>query len=124
VDYSARASAAAGRTILGEEAGLVGTLLVSLLFLAVALRALKISRQSGDRFGEMIVIGIGCSVFVYATLNMFVATGLFPVTGLPLPFLSYGGSALVVNAFSIGILLNVSKRKWPPGETTLRRRSA
>ncbi len=96
-------------SILGEEAGLVGTLLVSLLFLMLVLRTLKISQKSGDRFGEMLVSGIGCSVFVYAILNMFVATGLFPVTGLPLPFLSYGGSALVVNAFSIGIVLNVSK---------------
>lgn len=97
-------------SILGEEAGLIGTLLVSGLFLLLALRVLKISRNSDDRFGEMLVLGIGCSVFVYAFLNIAVATGLFPVTGLPLPFLSYGGSALVVHAFSIGILLNVSKR--------------
>ncbi len=97
-------------SILGEEVGLIGTMFVSLLFLLLGLRALKISRQSNDRFGEMLVIGIGSTVFVYAIFNMFVATGLFPVTGLPLPFLSYGGSALVVNAFSIGILLNVSKR--------------
>jgi cell division protein FtsW len=55
-------------------------------------------------------VGIASSVFVYAALNMYVATGLFPVTGLPLPFLSYGGSALVVNAFSVGVLLNLSRR--------------
>ena len=98
-------------SILGEEAGLVGTFLVSLLFLLLALRALKISTKSGDTFGQFLVIGIGASVFVYAVLNMMVATGLFPVTGLPLPFLSYGGSALVANAFSVGILLNVSKKR-------------
>jgi cell division protein FtsW len=98
-------------SILGEEAGLIGTMLVSSLFLLLALRALKLSQNSGDRFGEMLVTGIGCSVFVYAIMNMSVAAGLFPVTGLPLPFLSYGGSALVVNAFSIGILLNVSKKR-------------
>jgi cell division protein FtsW len=97
-------------SILGEEAGLVGTMLISLLFLLLVLRTLRVSQSSGDRFGEMLVLGIGCSIFVYAILNMFVATGLFPVTGLPLPFLSYGGSALVVNAFSLGIVLNVSKR--------------
>jgi cell division protein FtsW len=98
-------------SILGEETGLMGTMLVSLMFLLLALRALKISRRCNDTFGEMLVIGIGCSVFWYATLNMYVATGLFPVTGLPLPFLSYGGSALVVNAFAIGVLLNISRGK-------------
>jgi cell division protein FtsW len=98
-------------SILGEELGLLGTLAVSLAFLLLALRALKISLNSGDRFGHMLALGIGCSIFVYALMNMLVATGLFPVTGLPLPFLSYGGSALVVNAFSVGILLNVSKKR-------------
>jgi len=111
-------------SILGEEIGLIGTVFVSLLFLLLALRALKISRNSDDRFGEMLVIGIGCTVFVYAFLNMFVATGLFPVTGLPLPFLSYGGSALVVNAFSIGILLNVSKKTMEQKSSPIRRRTA
>ncbi len=59
----------------------------------------------------MLAIGIGCSIFWYAAMNMYVATGMFPVTGLPLPFLSYGGSALVVNAFAVGVLLNVSRHK-------------
>jgi cell division protein FtsW len=111
-------------SILGEEAGLIGTMFVSLLFLLLALRALRISRESNDRFGEMLTVGIGSTVFVYAILNMFVATGLFPVTGLPLPFLSYGGSALVVNAFAIGILLNVSKRLGTYGAIRVRRRMA
>ena len=59
----------------------------------------------------MLVVGIGSSIFVYAALNMYVATGLFPVTGLPLPFLSYGGSALVVNAVAVGVLLNISRAR-------------
>jgi cell division protein FtsW len=109
-------------SILGEEMGLVGTLAVSLLFLLLALRALKISTRSADTFGEMLVIGIASSVFVYASLNMLVATGFVPVTGLPLPFLSYGGSALVVNAFSIGVLLNVSKKNSTRGVNFMRRR--
>jgi len=108
-------------SILGEEAGLVGTLIVSMLFLLLVLRALKISTKSGDIFGELLVVGIGGSVFIYAVLNMLVATGLFPVTGLPLPFLSYGGSALVVNAFSVGILLNVSKTRSRRGIVRKRR---
>jgi cell division protein FtsW len=98
-------------SILGEETGLVGTMLVSTMFLLLVLRALKVSRRCSDNFGEMLVIGIGCSIFWYAMLNMYVATGMFPVTGLPLPFLSYGGSALVVNAFAVGVLLNVSRHR-------------
>lgn len=98
-------------SILGEETGLVGTVLVSLMFLLLVLRALKISQRCNDVFGEMLVVGIGSTVFWYAALNMYVATGLFPVTGLPLPFLSYGGSALVVNAFAVGVLLNVSRSR-------------
>jgi cell division protein FtsW len=98
-------------SILGEETGLIGTMLVSSMFLLLVLRALKISRRCSDTYGQMLVVGIGCSIFWYAVLNMYVATGMFPVTGLPLPFLSYGGSALVVNAFAIGVLLNVSRRR-------------
>jgi len=109
-------------SILGEETGLIGTLVVSLLFLLLAARALKISTRSTDAFGEMLVLGIGTSIFVYSSLNMLVATGIIPVTGLPLPFLSYGGSALVVNAFSIGVLLNVSKKNSTRGVNFMRRR--
>jgi cell division protein FtsW len=109
-------------SILGEETGLVGTIIVSLLFLLLALRALKISSKSTDTFGGMLVLGVASSVFVYATLNMLVATGLIPVTGLPLPFISYGGSALVVNAVSIGVLLNVSRKLSGRGVNFLKRR--
>jgi cell division protein FtsW len=97
-------------SIVGEEGGLLLTLLVSGMFLALSLRALKISYECSDRFGQVLGVGISASVFIYAMLNMFVVTGLFPVTGLPLPFLSYGGSALVVNGFAVGVLLNLSRR--------------
>jgi len=94
-------------SILGEELGIVGTVLVSGLFLLLALRALKIARRCGDVFGEMLAVGIGSSIFIYAALNMAVATGMLPVTGLPLPFISYGGTALVINSIAVGILINV-----------------
>lgn len=97
-------------SIVGEEGGLILTVVVSGLFLVLALRGLKIASECSDRFGQLLGVGIASSIFVYAMLNMFVATGLFPVTGLPLPFLSYGGSALVVNAFGVGVLLNLSRR--------------
>lgn len=100
-------------SIVGEEGGLVLTLLVSGAFLALTLRALKIAHECSDRFGQLLGVGIASSIFVYAILNMYVVTGLFPVTGLPLPFLSYGGSAMVVNAFAVGVLLNLSRRRAP-----------
>jgi cell division protein FtsW len=100
--------------IAGEEGGLLLTLLVSGAFLALTLRAFKISHGCSDRFGQLLGVGISASVFVYAILNMYVVTGLFPVTGLPLPFLSYGGSAMVVNAFAVGVLLNLSRRHANP----------
>jgi len=109
-------------SILGEEIGLIGTLLVSGMFLLLALRALKLSSNCDDRFGEMLAVGVSATIFVYAILNMYVATGLFPVTGLPLPFLSYGGSALVMNAFAVGVLLSVSRRghRWSSPATGAR----
>jgi cell division protein FtsW len=97
-------------SIVGEEGGLLLTLAVSGAFLFLALRGLRIAHECSDRFGQLLGVGITASVFVYAALNMYVATGLFPVTGLPLPFLSYGGSALIVNAFSVGVMLNLSRR--------------
>jgi len=97
-------------SIVGEEGGLLLTLAVSGAFLFLALRGLKIAHDCSDRFGQLLGVGITASVFVYAALNMYVATGLFPVTGLPLPFLSYGGSALIVNAFAVGVMLNLSKK--------------
>jgi cell division protein FtsW len=97
-------------SIVGEEGGLLLTLAVSGAFLVLALRGLRIAHDCSDRFGQLLGVGITASVFVYAALNMYVATGLFPVTGLPLPFLSYGGSALIVNAFSVGVMLNLSRR--------------
>lgn len=98
-------------SIVGEEGGLVLTLVVSGAFLALTLRGLRIAHDCSDRFGQLLGVGIAASIFVYAGMNMFVATGLFPVTGLPLPFLSYGGSAMVVNAFAVGVLLNLSRRR-------------
>jgi cell division protein FtsW len=97
--------------IVGEEGGLVLALVVSGAFLALALRGLRIAHDCSDRFGQLLGVGIAASIFVYAGLNMFVATGLFPVTGLPLPFLSYGGTAMLVNAFAVGVLLNLSRRR-------------
>jgi cell division protein FtsW len=95
---------------VGEEGGLLLTLAVSGAFLFLALRGLKIAHDCSDRFGQLLGVGISASVFTYAALNMYVADRAVPGDRLPLPFLSYGGSALLVNAFSVGVMLNLSKR--------------
>jgi len=97
--------------IIGEELGFIGTLFVIFLFLLFAWRGWKISRQSTDYFGSLLALGITLLVAFQSLVNMAVACGLVPTKGLPLPFISFGGTALVFNMAGAGILLNISKRK-------------
>jgi cell division protein FtsW len=94
--------------IVGEEMGFLGALLVVGMFLILLWRALEAARRAPDRFGFLLAAGIGASIAVYAGINLMVATGLFPTTGLPLPLVSYGGSAVLTTLFSIGILNNIA----------------
>lgn len=95
--------------ILGEELGLLGTMGLVLLFAIVAYRGWCIARAAPDRFGALLASGITASIVVQALLNMGVATGVLPVTGIPLPLVSFGGSSLIVTMVQIGILLNISQ---------------
>jgi len=97
--------------IIGEELGFVGTIFVICLFLIYAWRGWKISRQATDYFGSLLALGITLVVAFQALVNMSVACGLVPTKGLPLPFISFGGTALLLNMAGAGILLNISKRK-------------
>lgn len=97
--------------IVGEELGFVGTTFLISLFLAFAWRGWTISRESSDYFGSILALGITWLVMFQTLLNMAVASGLLPTKGLPLPFVSYGGTTLVFNLAAVGILLNISKRK-------------
>ena len=81
------------------------------LFMVYIWRGWKISRQSADYFGSLLALGITLLVAFQALVNMAVACGLVPTKGLPLPFISFGGTALVFNMAGAGILLNISKRK-------------
>ncbi len=96
-------------SIISEELGFLGVLLVSSLFIYIFYRGLKISLKSKDYFGKYLAFGISISIILQAILNLSVVVGLIPVTGVTLPFLSYGGSSLLVSMASIGILLNISK---------------
>ncbi|MCF7810048.1 putative lipid II flippase FtsW [bacterium] len=96
-------------SIIGEELGLIRTVIVVALFLFLAIRAFKVVRAQNDRFKYLLGAGLTGSIIMYAMINMYVATGLLPVTGLPLPFISSGGTSLVVSLWSIGVLWNISR---------------
>ena len=99
-------------SIIGEELGfLLGTLPLLLVFLFIFFRGVKIAKKCTDPFGIFLAMGICINIVLYAFVNAAVATGLFPVTGLPMPLISYGGSGMLINMFMIGILLNISQAK-------------
>ncbi|MGH7644238.1 MAG: FtsW/RodA/SpoVE family cell cycle protein, partial [Gemmatimonadales bacterium] len=95
--------------ILGEELGLLGTIGLLALFALFTHRGIRVARSAPDRYGALLAAGITASITGQALLNMGVATGVLPVTGIPLPFVSSGGSSLAVTMVQIGILLNISQ---------------
>ncbi len=97
-------------SIVGEEYGLIGTLIVVALFLTIMLRGLKIAKHARDDFGRMLAFGITVTVTLYALINAAVTLGILPTTGLPMPFVSYGGSSMLFSAAAIGVLLNISSQ--------------
>jgi len=97
-------------SIIGEEMGLIGGVFIIILFVVFIWRGIKTAVTAKDMYGTILAIGITAVVGVQAIINIAVVTGSMPVTGVPLPFISYGGSALVFNMFAMGILLNVSRQ--------------
>jgi cell division protein FtsW len=95
-------------SIIGEELGLTGTVLVLFLFAFLFFRALRTARRSPSTFGYLLAFGLGMSIFATAIINIAVTLGLVPTAGLPLPFISYGGSCLVTSLAGVGIILNIS----------------
>ncbi|HET9951916.1 MAG TPA: putative lipid II flippase FtsW [Candidatus Eisenbacteria bacterium] len=96
--------------VVGEELGFLGTAAVLVAYVALFLRGLKIAANAPDRFGRYLAAGLTVNLSVYVAMNIAVVTGVIPTTGLPLPFLSYGGSALVVNLGVVGVLLNIASQ--------------
>lgn len=95
---------------IAESVGFVGSLLLILLLCGLMLRTLWIARSATDRFGTMLAVGIATYWFVQIAINIGMNLGMAPVTGIPLPFVSYGGTALIVNCLALGLLLSVSTR--------------
>lgn len=96
-------------SIIGEEFGFIGVSIVITLFLILFVKGISIANRSKDGFVYYLAVGLSLLIALQALINFAVATGLVPTKGLPLPFISYGGSALLVNLAAIGILLNISK---------------
>jgi len=96
--------------IIGEELGLIGCAFIMLLFVIFVWRGIKTAVTAKDMYGTILGIGITSVIAIQAVINIAVVTGSMPVTGVPLPFISYGGSALVFNMLAMGILLNVSRQ--------------
>ncbi len=96
--------------VIGEELGFVGGSLVVVLFAILLIRGFKIVSNCEDNFGKILALGLTSWLGIQAIVNLSSMTALLPLTGVPLPFISYGGSALVANLTAIGILLNISKQ--------------
>jgi len=98
-------------SVIGEELGLIGALVLMMLFLWLLLRCIHIAKVSKDDYGMLICVGI-ISMFLFHILeNIGMTIGLMPVTGIPLPFISYGGSSLLTNMAAVGLVLNVGMRR-------------
>jgi len=94
--------------IISEELGFIGVLTIMIALLTIVFCSFKIAQKSKDLFGSLIAIGIGSMIGFQSVVNLGGITGLIPLTGTPLPFVSFGGSSLLMNLMAIGVLLNIS----------------
>lgn len=108
-------------SVLGEEWGLFGTLMVVAMVILFAWRGFGIAARAADPFGKMVAAGLTTGISIYGVANIAMVTGIFPVVGVPLPFVSFGGTAMIAALASVGILLNIErgsrsyqvwKRRW------------
>jgi cell division protein FtsW len=99
--------------IIGEETGLIGTGAVLILLAAFSLAGVAVAIRARDDFGRMLAAGIVTWLAIQAIVNIGGVTSTLPITGLPLPFVSFGGSALLVEMAAVGILINIARRAQP-----------
>jgi rod shape determining protein RodA len=99
-------------SVFGEEWGFAGCLLMLTLYLFLILWGLGIAKRCNDRFGALLAVGVCAMLFWHIIINMGMVIGLFPVVGVPLPFFSYGGTSMVTSMVGVGILMNISMRRF------------
>jgi rod shape determining protein RodA len=99
-------------TVFGEEWGFLGSIILFLLFSTFILRCLKIAQSVHDELGSIIVFGMATIIYLQFTINVMMAIHLAPVVGIPLPFISYGGSSMLTVMISTGLVLNISMRRY------------
>jgi rod shape determining protein RodA len=99
-------------SVLAEEWGLLGSITLVLLFLILIIWGLNVAHGCREPFGTIVAVGVTAMIFWQAFINIGMSMGLLPVVGVPLPFVSYGGSSVLTTAISIGLLLNVSMRRF------------
>jgi rod shape determining protein RodA len=97
--------------VIGEEFGFIGSMIVIILFIIILIRLLNYASTSKNKFNSLVLIGILSIIFSHFAINIGMNVGITPVIGLPLPFLSYGGSSLLVNMILIGIVMNIYKNR-------------
>jgi len=95
--------------VIAEETGLIGATTILLCFVVVVWRGLHVTRHAPDRFGALLALGLTIMIALQAYINMSVVLGLLPTKGIPLPFVSSGGSSLLISLLAMGMLLNVSQ---------------
>ena len=100
--------------IIGEELGVFATVAVVLLFAGIFFCGLRISYRSSDIFGRLLAFGITMMITLQAAINIGVVTGCLPTKGLPLPFISFGGSSLIMSLVEIGVLINIAQHDQNP----------
>ena len=96
--------------VTAEELGLIGAVMVAALFLIFAWRGFRTAQRARDPFGRYLAIGVTSMIVIQAFFNISVVLALLPAKGIPLPFISYGGSSLFVMLASVGVLLNISQQ--------------
>jgi cell division protein FtsW len=96
--------------VLAEEMGLIGSLLVLSLFVLIAVMGIRIALRAPDRFGTLVAIGIVVWLVTQAMVNIGAVVGVLPITGIPLPFVSFGGTSLVVGMAAVGLLLQIGRQ--------------
>ena len=97
-------------SIIGEEFGFVGTSSVIIMFALLAWYGFRVSRTAPDMFGSLLALGITLSIALQAAMNIAVVTGSMPTKGIPLPFISTGGSSLFLSLLGMGVLLSIAKQ--------------